>query len=686
MLIGGPVLGVALGTALGGYHGPLFAVLTVASAALATASARPNGRWWVMLSAPPVAWLVAAAAELLLHDPPYRDTKAKAVGLVHATSHAFPVILVAAVAMGVVWTAAVVAAKPSRNRARSRPRTRPRRPAPGLVAGRALASFLGLAVVATTGFVWFENKQLTDGVHTTGSIKEVKQGDDGYVPPHLGNDVNLLLIGLDSRKDMDGNDLPTQFVEDALHAGSSGIGGYNTNVLILLHIPANGGRVTAYSIPRDDYVERPGGTADVPGLGSIKVPDLGVGKIKEAYGNARAYAESKIVASGLKDKAKIEAESREVGREATLRAVQKLTGVHVDHLAEVNLLGFYDVVKAIGTIQVCLKAPADDPIENGAGTGLKLPAGVSTIDAATALQFVRQRYHLLNGDLDRTHRQQAFLSSVTHTLRQKGVLGDLGAMQSLFDVVKKDIVIDDGWSVLDFAQQASNLTGGNATFYTLPIKSTAEVPDAPGSKTTTSVNLVDPALIKKTVTEAFGNDAAVAPPVTPSTTASGATPPPPNPSTSPAAPAAPKGTITVNNGTRTTGLASKVSGALFAEGIAVAKTGNGGNNVARTTVRYGAASADLAKKLQTLLGTKTAPVADKSLAADAVVVTIGYDYKLPPDKPVSTPSGSVSSGSTSTGATGATGSSGSSAPAESSGLSSGGALDMSSQDGIPCVY
>ncbi|MFD0639476.1 hypothetical protein ACFQ9X_55735 [Catenulispora yoronensis] len=182
VLIGGPVLGVALGTALGGYHGPLFAVLTVASAALATASARPNGRWWVMLSAPPVAWLVAAAAELLLHDPPYRDTKAKAVGLVHATSHAFPVILVAAVAMGVVWTAAVVAAKPSRNRARSRPRTRPRRPAPGLVAGRALASFLGLAVVATTGFVWFENKQLTDGVHTTGSIKEVKQGDDGYVP------------------------------------------------------------------------------------------------------------------------------------------------------------------------------------------------------------------------------------------------------------------------------------------------------------------------------------------------------------------------------------------------------------------------------------------------------------------------------------------------------------------------
>ncbi|NUP46866.1 MAG: LCP family protein [Catenulispora sp.] len=553
-----------------------------------------------------------------------------------------------------------------------------RRPAGGLIAGRALASLLSLAVVASTGLVWFENKQLTDGIHTSTSIKAVDRGGDGSVPPHLGDDVNLLLIGLDSRKDMDGNDLPTQFVEEALHAGSSAIGYYNTNVLILLHIPANGGRVTAYSIPRDDYVERPGGTADVPGLGTVQVPDMGMGKIKEAYGDAKTFAENKLTAAGLKDKAKLEAESREVGREATLRAVQKLTGVHVDHLAEVNLVGFYDVVKAIGTIQVCLKAPASDPIEDGAGTGLNLPAGISTVDAATALQFVRQRYHLPNSDLDRTHRQQAFLSSVTHTLREKGVLGDLGAMQRLFDVVKKDIVIDDGWSVLDFAQQASNLTGGNATFYTLPIKSTADVPDGPGSKTLTSVNMVDPALIKKMVTDAFGNDAAVAPPPTTPTSAPTSPGSPATPTSTPTPGASPsdgpKTTITVNNGTKTTGLAVKSSGALFNAGITVTKTGNGGNNVAHTTVHYGAGAADQASRIQAALGTKTAPTADKSLPANSIVVTLGYDYKLPPDKPVSptsTPSGASPTSDESS---------------ESSGLNSGGALDMSSQNGIPCVY
>ncbi|MBW8805365.1 MAG: LCP family protein [Catenulisporales bacterium] len=546
-----------------------------------------------------------------------------------------------------------------------------RRPAPALLAGRVLAAFLGAAVVATTGLVWYENKQLTDGTHTSTAIKGVKAGDDGYVPPHLGNDVNLLLIGLDSRRDMNGNDLPTQFVEDALHAGSSGIGGYNTNVLILMHIPANGGRVTAYSIPRDDYVERPGGNADVPGLGTIKVPDLGMGKIKEAYNDAKAYAEGKLTAAGVKDKAKVEAESREVGREATLRAVQKLTGVHVDHLAEVNLLGFYDVVKAIGSIQVCLKAPANDPIEDGAGTGLKLPAGVSTIDAATALQFVRQRYHLPDSDLSRTHRQQAFLSSVTHALRAKGVLGDIGSMQSLFGVVKNDIVIDNGWSVLDFAQQASNLTGGNATFSTLPIKGYADVPGGSGGKT--SVNLVDPDLIKKTVTTAFGNDAAVAPPPTPVSSAS-APSTPATPST-----AATKTTITVNNGTKTVGLALKISGVLFDNGIAVTKTGNGGDNVAHTTIRYGTGAADLAKQIQTKLGTKTAPTADKTLPADSIVVTIGHDYKLPPDKPTkpTKPTSATSGAQPSTGAASTPG---------SNGINGGDDVDMSSQNGIPCVY
>ena len=104
-VLAGPPLGALLGEAIGGYHGPLFALLTVAAAALATAAATPDGRWWVIPAQPPIAWLTAAAAELAWHNPPYPDNKAKAVGLVHATTHAFPIILAALAAMGLVIAA-----------------------------------------------------------------------------------------------------------------------------------------------------------------------------------------------------------------------------------------------------------------------------------------------------------------------------------------------------------------------------------------------------------------------------------------------------------------------------------------------------------------------------------------------------------------------------------------------------
>ncbi|NUR58343.1 MAG: hypothetical protein HOV87_06565 [Catenulispora sp.] len=112
----GPILGAVLGKAVGGYHGPVFAVLTVAAAAVATASASKNGRWWVIPALPPLAWLVTAIAELLWHDPPYPDAKAKAIGLVHATTHVFPVIIAALVAMALVCVIPVVAAKTREHR------------------------------------------------------------------------------------------------------------------------------------------------------------------------------------------------------------------------------------------------------------------------------------------------------------------------------------------------------------------------------------------------------------------------------------------------------------------------------------------------------------------------------------------------------------------------------------------
>ncbi|MFL6115574.1 MAG: hypothetical protein ACJ786_30140 [Catenulispora sp.] len=112
----GPTLGALLGKAIGGYHGPVFALLTIAAAALAAAAATPSGRWWVVPALPPVAWLVAAAAELAWHNPPYAGSKAEAVGLVHATTRVFPVTLAALAVMGLVIAATTLRGRLPRGR------------------------------------------------------------------------------------------------------------------------------------------------------------------------------------------------------------------------------------------------------------------------------------------------------------------------------------------------------------------------------------------------------------------------------------------------------------------------------------------------------------------------------------------------------------------------------------------
>ncbi|MEE1782868.1 LCP family protein [Streptomyces sp. SP17BM10] len=451
---------------------------------------------------------------------------------------------------------------------------------------------------------------------TSNAIAETKKD----APKHLDNSVNLLLIGLDSRKNMDGSDVDPAIVQNELHAGAdSSIGGYNTNSLILLHIPAGGGKVQAVSIPRDDWVMTYGGDGS----------EMGMAKIKEAYGNAKDRFDKSAKAKGLKG-ADLEKAGRDAGRAATIRTVQKFVDQPVDHIAEVNLMGFYDIAKALEPIDVCLTHPVNDPIiartpgHEGGGTGLKLPAGVSHLNAADALSFVRQRHNLNDGhgnsdDFARTHRQQAFISSVMHKLKQQGVIGDLGAMQKLFGVVQKDLVIDNEWNILDFAQQAPALTGGNVEFNTLTYDTGGKKGDPPQD-----VNLVTPAKIQKVVKQVFtGADAAAAVPApgdTPTADATAAPTSPPTP-TQAAAPA----TVDVFNASSAAGVSSSNEvKVLVGMGFKEGRTGPAATKPKTTTVTYGKGAKEAADQIAARYGVTAAE--SSSAGAGHVVVTLGTTF------------------------------------------------------------
>ena len=457
-------------------------------------------------------------------------------------------------------------------------------------AGYALSCVAAALVLAVSGFSYF----VVRDVSSIGGSHAIASG------PSIGAQ-NILLMGLESRTDWNGNILPNNIL-NALHAGSrqgieDGVGGNATNTLILIHIPAGGKKAVGFSIPRDDWVN----FADT--LGSQQQ-----GKVDQAYGVSLAAKESQLRTQdpGMSQN-QVAFAGNEAGRAATVATVEQLTGVHIDHFAEINLDGFYELASVLGGVEVCLNHPVSYDSYSGFYAH---KAGYQHLNAVMALAFVRQRHGLLNGDLDRTHRQQAFLDSVMQQLRTEGVLSDLTKINSLLSVAKQYVITDSGWNLLDFASQMRSLTSGNLTFHTLPIMGyeTIDGQDA---------NQVDPALIQQLVQETFYP--------APRTSSS----PAPRPASTTAADkaaAAAMTTVDVYNGGNAQGLAGQVSAALVKDGYKAGQIGNTGA-LATTEVLYGTGSAASASKIASLFGVTA--TASSTVAAGHVEVMLGADAAVP---------------------------------------------------------
>ncbi|MDQ2815348.1 MAG: LCP family protein [Actinomycetota bacterium] len=487
--------------------------------------------------------------------------------------------------------------------------------------GYALSCAAAALVLAISGFSYF----VVRDVSSIGGSHAIDSG------PSIGAQ-NVLLMGLESRTDWNGNILPSNIL-NVLHSGTAagvaaGVGGNATNTLILLHIPAGGKKAVGFSIPRDDWVTFP-----TPYDGQSQ------GKVDQAYGLALAATESELRQhSPSLSQDQIAFAGNEAGRKATVATVEQLTGVHIDHFAEVNLDGFYELANVLGGVEVCLKHPVAYDSYSGFYAHR---AGYQHLDAVFALAFVRQRHGLANGDLDRTHRQQAFLDSVMRQLRTEGVLSDLTKINSLLSVAKQYVITDAQWNLLDFASQMRSLTSGNLRFNTLPIVGyeTIDGQDA---------NQIDPAYLAQLVQETF---------YPPAASARSSTSPSPKPESS--ADAA-KTTVDVYNGGNTPGLAGQVSAALVRAGY---RAGQIANTPALTTtkVTYGTGASASAAKIASRFHVTAA--ASATLAAGHVQVMLGADATL--TEAAGTPSPSASA-----------------VPLPTSGAQGGA---VAARNGIPCV-
>lgn len=322
-----------------------------------------------------------------------------------------------------------------------------------------MLAFLSALIIVVSGIGYFSVGRLGNELSASdleiGGGKKASKGASGSGTNTLDGAMDILLVGSDSRTDAQGNPLSEEELA-RLNAGVSD-GEINTDTIMVVRIPADGSRATAVSIPRDTYVH---------------TDDYGNMKINGVYAAHAEEKRAELTERGMQPGKQLEQQVARAGQEGLIDAVSDLTGVEVDHYAQIGLLGFVLMTDAVGGVDVCLNEAVDEPL-----SGAKFPAGEQTLNGTQALSFVRQRHDLPRGDLDRIVRQQAYMASLVQKTLSAGTLTNPSRLKDLANAAERSVTLDQGWDVMAFAQQMSGLAGGDVTFATIPVTSVNGVGD-----------------------------------------------------------------------------------------------------------------------------------------------------------------------------------------------------------------
>ncbi|SPE52983.1 Membrane-bound protein LytR [Streptomyces netropsis] len=313
---------------------------------------------------------------------------------------------------------------PARSPRQARPRpNRPRHSAPRRPRwGLRLATGAAVAVLGTGGI----GHAVVTGIE--GGIGRVDPFGGLSNRPQTSQGKNILVVGTDGR------DKITE--EERTRYRLGGAPCHCTDTVMLVHLSARHDRASVISLPRDTYVEIPE-RADAQG------------RIRPAHPQ------------------KLNAAYAEGGPSLTVRAVEQLTRVHVDHYLEVDFASFMKTVDVLGGVRVCTVRPLKDVY-----TGLDLPVGSSDLNGGQALQYVRSRHLDGGSDLGRMQRQQRFLASLIHKAAGgEGLLNPV-KFQEVGTTLLGSVRADRGFGsaeLVELAQGMKNLTPASAEFASVPI-------------------------------------------------------------------------------------------------------------------------------------------------------------------------------------------------------------------------
>lgn len=283
---------------------------------------------------------------------------------------------------------------------------------------RGLIVLVGALVLLIGGCTAVSGYLLSLNVKLDANVRH----DKTFLPPDTvdtprpkraqGNDaLNFLFIGSDART--------------GENAGVA-TGGGRSDTIMIAHITAERDKIYLVSFPRDSYVP---------------IPGRGRSKINAAY----AFG----------------------GPALLVRTLETLTGVRIDHVAEIGFDGFRDLTDALDGVDVNVARASSVP-----GTPYRWSVGNNRMGGEEALTFVRQRYGLEGGDLDRVKRQQAFVKGVMLKALSRDTLTDPRKLSKVVDAGTRYLTVDnalDTGKMRNLGISLRNVRGDDISFVTAPV-------------------------------------------------------------------------------------------------------------------------------------------------------------------------------------------------------------------------
>ncbi|WP_443069244.1 LCP family protein [Streptomyces sp. NBC_01362] len=289
--------------------------------------------------------------------------------------------------------------------------------------GMRMATGLSVLVLGAGGVGHAVVTNLENGIDRIDPFKDMKNR------PRAGNGMNLLLVGTDGRDRIS--------PEEKRQYRLGGAPCHCTDTIMLVHLSADRERASIVSLPRDSYAEIP------------EHRDRTTGEQHAAH------------------PVKLNAAYAEGGPNLTVRTVEHMTGVKVDHYLEVDFTSFMKTVDTLGGVKICTTRPLKDSY-----TGLDLAPGTHELNGGQALQYVRSRHIDVAADLGRMQRQQKFLASLIERATSSGVLLNPVKFRDVASTMLSSVRADKGFGteqMLELGQAMRGFSPASSEFASVPM-------------------------------------------------------------------------------------------------------------------------------------------------------------------------------------------------------------------------